>query len=144
VAGLVGITPGAGFMGVWGAMGVGLAAGILCSLAVRLKYKLGYDDALDVVGVHLVGGLVGGILIGFFANSAVVGEPNPEADGIFAGGGVGLLGEQILANLVVMIFAFVVTFAIAKALDATLGLRVDDDAERVGLDRSEHAEAAYS
>ena len=144
VAGLVGITPGAGFMGTWGAMGVGLAAGVLCALAVRLKYRFGYDDALDVVGVHLVGGLAGGVLIGFFADSGVFGQSNPDADGLFAGGGAGLLGEQIFANLFVMVFAFVVTFVIAKAIDMTLGLRVDDEAEQVGLDRSEHAEAAYS
>jgi Amt family ammonium transporter len=144
VAGLVGITPGAGFMGTWGAMGVGLGAGALCALAVRLKFRFGYDDALDVVGVHLVGGLVGGILIGFFADSAVLGDPNPEADGVFAGGGAGLLGEQIFANLFVLVFAFAATFVIAKALDATLGLRVDAETEQIGLDRSEHAEAAYS
>jgi len=144
VAGLVGITPGAGFMGVWGAMGTGLVAGALSALAVRLKYRFGFDDALDVVGVHLVGGLVGGILIGVFADSTAVGGANPEADGLIAGGGLGLLGEQLLANVGVLVFAFVVTFALAKALQATMGLRVDEDSERVGLDRSEHAEGAYS
>ncbi|MDH3681926.1 MAG: ammonium transporter [Acidimicrobiia bacterium] len=144
VAGLVGITPGAGFMGTWGAMGVGLFAGALCALAVRLKYRFGYDDALDVVGVHLVGGLVGGILIGFFANSGVFGESNPDADGVFAGGGGGLLLEQIFANVFVMVFAFVVTYVIARVLDALIGLRVAEDDERTGLDQSEHAETAYS
>jgi Amt family ammonium transporter len=144
VAGLVGITPGAGYMGTWGAMGVGLAAGAVCALAVRLKFRAGYDDALDVVGVHLVGGLVGGVLIGLFADSGIFGEPNPDADGIIAGGGVGLLGEQLLANAVVLAYAFAVTFVIVKALDAVIGLRVDEDAEQGGLDRSEHAETAYS
>jgi Amt family ammonium transporter len=144
VAGLVGITPGAGYMGTWGAMGVGLAAGAVCALAVRLKFRAGYDDALDVVGVHLVGGLVGGVLIGLFADSGIFGEPNPDADGIIAGGGVGLLGEQLLANAVVLVYAFAVTFVIVKALDAVIGLRVDEDAEQGGLDRSEHAETAYS
>lgn len=144
VAGLVGITPGAGFMGTWGAMGVGLVAGVLCALAVRQKYRFGYDDALDVVGVHLVGGLVGGVLIGVFADSSIFGDVNPEADGLLAGGGAGLLVEQIFANAFVLVFAFIVTFAIAKALDITIGLRVDEDDERAGLDQSEHAEAAYS
>ncbi len=144
VAGLVGITPGAGFMGVGGAAVVGLAAGALCALAVRLKFRFGYDDALDVVGVHLVGGLVGGILIGFLADSSVFGEANPGKDGLFAGGGAGLLGEQILANVVVLIYSFVITYTIAKVLDRVIGLRVDEDSERSGLDRSEHAEAAYS
>jgi ammonium transporter, Amt family len=144
VAGLVGITPGAGFMGVGSAAVVGLAAGALCALAVRLKFRFGYDDALDVVGVHLVGGLVGGILIGFLADSSVFGEANPDKDGLFAGGGAGLLGEQILANVVVLIYSFVITYTIAKVLDRVIGLRVDEDFERSGLDRSEHAEAAYS
>ena len=144
VAGLVGITPGAGFMGTWGAAAVGLVAGAVCALAVRLKFKAGYDDALDVVGVHLVGGLVGGVMIGFFADSQVFGERVPEADGLFAGGGIDLLVEQIFANIFVLIFAFVVTFVIAKVLDLVIGLRVSEDDERIGLDRSEHAETAYS
>ncbi|MEM7337714.1 MAG: ammonium transporter [Actinomycetota bacterium] len=144
VAGLVGITPGAGFMGTWGAMGVGLAAGILCALAVRLKSRFGYDDALDVVGVHMVGGLVGGILIGVFADSGVFGESNPDADGLVAGGGAGLLLEQIFANIFVLVFAFVATYIIARVIDLVIGLRVSEDAEQTGLDQSEHAESAYS
>ena len=144
VAGLVGITPGAGFMGTWGAAAVGLVAGAACAAAVRLKFRAGYDDALDVVGVHLVGGLVGGILIGFLADSAVFGDPVPERDGVFAGGGAGLLGEQLFANVFVLVYAFAITFAIAKVLDATIGLRVDEEAERLGLDQSEHVETAYN
>ncbi len=142
VAGLVGITPGAGFMGVNGALGVGLVAGALCALAVRLKFRFGYDDALDVVGVHLVGGLVGGILIGLFASPASLGG-DFEA-GLIEGGGAGLLFEQIFANVVVGVFSFVVTFALVKALDATIGLRVSDDDERAGLDSTQHAETAYN
>jgi Amt family ammonium transporter len=144
VAGLVGITPGAGFMGVGGATVVGLAAGALCALAVRLKFLFGFDDALDVVGVHLVGGLVGGLLIGLVADSSMFVEPNPAHDGLFAGGGLSLLGEQILANAVVLAYAFIVTYVIARVLDATIGLRVVAEHERMGLDRTEHAEAAYS
>jgi Amt family ammonium transporter len=144
VAGLVGITPGAGFMGTWGAAAVGLVAGAACAGAVRLKYRAGYDDALDVVGVHLIGGLVGGVLIGLLADSAVFGDPVPARDGLFAGGGIDLLGEQIFANIFVLIYAFVVTFAIAKVLDLAVGLRVEEDNEQIGLDQSEHAESAYN
>lgn len=144
VAGLVGITPGAGFMSLSGATVVGLAAGALCALAVRVKFRLGFDDALDVVGVHMVGGLVGGILIGFVADSAVSGAPDKARDGLFVGGGFGLLGDQLVANITVLAYSFVVTFVIAKVIDATIGLRVDEESEDIGLDRSEHVEAAYS
>lgn len=147
VAGLVGITPGAGFMGTWGAALVGLLAGAACAGAVRLKFKSGYDDALDVVGVHMVGGLVGGVMIGFLANPqifAVEGEELPFEEGLFNGGGAGLLIEQIFANLVALVFAFVATYIIARAIDAVIGLRVDEDAEQIGLDQSEHAESAYN
>ncbi|MFT7599034.1 MAG: Amt family ammonium transporter [Acidimicrobiales bacterium] len=142
VAGLVGITPGAGFMGVNGAIGVGLAAGALCALAVRMKFKFGYDDALDVVGVHLVGGLVGGLLIGVFASPSALG--GDFDGGLIEGDGAGLLLEQIFANAVVGVFAFVMTFIIVKGLDATIGLRVSEDDERVGLDTTQHAETAYN
>ncbi|MEM8926093.1 MAG: ammonium transporter [Actinomycetota bacterium] len=144
VAGLVGITPGAGFMGTWGAMAVGLAAGVLCALAVRLKFRSGYDDALDVVGVHMVGGLVGGIMIGLVADSTVFGEQNEANDGVFAGGGADLLVEQIFANVFVLVFAFVATYIIARVMDATIGLRVTEDDEQSGLDKTIHAETAYS
>ncbi len=143
VAGLVGITPGAGYMGTWGALLVGVAAGALCALAVRLKFRFGYDDALDVVGVHMVGGLVGGILIGVFASPVSLGDPEAFEAGLIDGGGAGLLLEQIFANVVVLVFAFVVTFVIAKVMDATMGLRVTEDDERTGLDTSQHAETAY-
>ena len=142
VAGLVGITPGAGFMGIQGAMGVGLAAGAICALAVRLKFKVGVDDALDVVGVHLVGGLVGGLLIGVFASPSAV-----TADfegGLVEGDGAGLLMEQFFANLMVGVYSFVVTFGIAYVMKATMGLRTDPDDELQGLDLSQHAENAYS
>lgn len=142
VAGLVGITPGAGFMGVNGALGVGLVAGAVCALAVRLKFRFGYDDALDVVGVHLAGGLVGGILIGIFASPSALG--GDFEGGLIEGDGMGLLLEQIFANVVVGVFAFTVTWILVKALDATIGLRVDEDDERAGLDTTQHAETAYN
>ena len=141
VAGLVGITPGAGFMGTSGAVAVGAAAGAICALGIRLKFKYGFDDALDVVGVHLVGGLVGGVLIGFFA---LANEEAGIEGGLLEGGGIALLGEQIFANAFVGVFSFVGTYVIAKALDATIGLRVANEDERIGLDQSQHAENAYS
>ncbi len=141
VAGLVGITPAAGFVDTWGAFAIGAAAGAICALAVRLKFKFGYDDALDVVGVHMIGGLVGGVLIGLFSTASVNSD---GADGLFSGGGAELLLEQIVANAAVLLFAFVVTYLIALALDKTIGLRVTEEAEQMGLDQSEHAERAYS
>ncbi len=149
VAGLVGITPGAGFMGTWSAALVGLVAGAACAGAVRVKFKAGYDDALDVVGVHMVGGLVGGVMIGLLADQTIfpvaAGEdPVFEGEGLFMGGGAGLLGEQIFANVFALIFAFVATYVIARVLDAVMGLRVDEEREQIGLDQSEHAESAYN
>ncbi len=154
VAGLVAITPGCGFVGPMSAIAIGLIAGVVCSFAIGLKVKFGYDDALDVVGVHLVGGLVGSILIGFFADPEFLGYAPGKGNGpdgllradqgLFFGGGGGLLVEQILANGLTMIFSFVVTFAIAKALNAIMGIRVDADTESQGLDVVEHAETAYN
>jgi Amt family ammonium transporter len=141
VVGLVAITPGAGFVSGMAPLAIGVIAGVICSFAVHLKFKAGYDDALDVVGVHFVGGLVGSLLIGFFADPDLFGG---EFDaGIFYGGGAGLLAEQLLANAVVIVFSFIVTFAIMKALDLTMGVRVSEEAEYNGLDIAEHGEQAY-
>lgn len=142
VAGLVGITPGAGFMGVNGALGVGVAAGALCAFAVRMKFKFRYDDALDVVGVHFIGGLVGGILIGVFASPATLG--GDFEGGLIEGDGAGLLLEQIFANVVTAVFSFSATYLIARVLDATIGLRVTEEDEQRGLDSALHSESAYS
>ena len=143
VAGLVAITPAAGYVGGLAALAFGAIAGVLCFFAIGLKYKLGYDDSLDVVGVHLVGGIIGGVLIGFFADPNAI--PGSDfAAGLFFGGGGELLFEQVLSIVVVMAFSFVVTFVLAKLLDATIGLRVSDEAERQGLDLTEHAETGYA
>ncbi|HNI35746.1 MAG TPA: ammonium transporter [Microthrixaceae bacterium] len=147
VAGLVAITPGCGFVTGGSSILIGLIAGVVCALAVGLKSKLGYDDALDVIGVHLVGGLLGSILIGFFADPEAfskIDEGYEFLGGLFYGGGTELLVEQILANVVTLIFSFAVTFAIAKVLDLTIGLRVSEEVESEGLDIREHAETAYS
>ena len=144
VAGLVIITPAAGFVTSGSAILMGLIGGPICALAVGLKTKLGYDDALDVIGVHFVGGLVGSILLGFFADSAGLFNEGGFSDGVFFGGGTHLLVEQIVANVVTIVYSFVVTFIIAKALDATIGLRVSEEVETEGLDIREHAETAYT
>jgi len=142
VAGLVAITPACGFVTSMSAVAIGAVAGVVCCLAIGLKFKLGYDDALDVIGVHLVGGLVGSILIGCFADPDGLGLDFDA--GLFFGGGPDLLFEQLLANGVTMAFSFVVTFALAKVLDLTMGIRVDEETEIEGLDANVHAETAYS
>ncbi|MBA3282650.1 MAG: ammonium transporter [Acidimicrobiia bacterium] len=141
VVGLVAITPGAGFVSGMSPIYIGLIAGVVCAFAVGLKNKAGYDDALDVVGVHFVGGLVGSLLIGFFSSPDYFGSDVKA--GLFEGGGLSLLGEQALANGATIIYSFVVTTLIALALKATIGLRVDEETEVGGLDLAEHAETAY-
>ena len=141
VAGLVAITPAAGYVSGPAPILIGLIAGLACCYAVRLKNKFGYDDALDVVGVHFVGGLVGSLLIGFFANPAFFEGSFDE--GIFYGGDVGLLVEQAIANGAAIIWSFALTFAIMVALKKTIGVRVSPETESTGLDLSEHGETAY-
>jgi ammonium transporter, Amt family len=141
VAGLVAITPAAGYVSGMAPIAIGAAAGIVCCYAVRLKSKAGYDDALDVVGVHFVGGLVGSLLIGFFANPEFFGGSFEE--GIFYGGGAGLLLEQALANLGAIVWSFILTFGIMKLLQVSIGVRVSADDEAQGLDLSQHRETAY-
>ena len=139
VAGLVGITPAANSVSPLGALAIGVICGAIAAWAVSLKYKLGYDDSLDVVGVHLVAGLVGTLLIGFLADPA---SPAGVA-GLFYGGGVDQLWRQAVGAFAVLAFSFVVTFIIAKILDVTMGLRVPADAEAQGIDTTTHAESAY-
>jgi len=141
VAGLVAITPGAGYVAGMSPIYIGLVAGVVCCFAVGLKTKLGYDDALDVVGVHFVGGLVGSLLIGFFSDPSYFGTENME--GIFLGGSAELLLEQALANGVAIVWSFAVTFVLMLVLKATIGVRVSDVEEAQGLDLAEHGETAY-
>ena len=141
VAGLVAITPAAGFVSGLSPIAIGAAAGLICCYAVKLKFKAGYDDALDVVGVHFVGGLVGSLLIGLFADPEFFGGTFDE--GLFYGGGLGLLGEQLLANVAAIVWSFAITFGIMKVLAMTIGVRVSDEVESTGVDYAEHAETAY-
>jgi Amt family ammonium transporter len=141
VGGLVAITPGAGFVSPLGSIAIGLAAGILCALAVGLKYKLGYDDSLDVVGVHLVGGLVGTILIGFFATENNLWD-GAQA-GLFYGGGVTQLCTQTIAALFAVLYSGIITAIIGLAIKVTIGWRVGEAEEVSGIDLAQHGETAY-
>ena len=140
VAGLVAITPACAFVAPWAAVAIGLLAGILCALAVGLKYRLGYDDSLDVVGVHLVGGLVGSLAIGFFATTEV---NTFGKDGLLYGGGWGVLGTQALGVFSVLAYSFVVTLLLGFIIHKLIGFRVDKDAEVEGIDLDQHLESAY-
>ena len=139
VAGLVAITPACAFVSPVGAIALGFTAGVVCALAVGLKFRFGYDDALDVVGVHLVGGVLGALLIGLLGTAVIGG-----ADGLFYGGGLSLMGKQAAAVAASVAYSFVVTFIIAKVVGLfSGGLRVSEEVERDGLDDSLHAETAY-
>ncbi len=142
VAGLVAITPCAGFVGSMPSVIIGLAAGIVCYLALSLKRMFSFDDALDVVAVHLIGGLLGSLLLGLFADSAV--NEVVTNEGLLLGGGGSLLADQTVAAFATLAFSFVMSYAIAKVIDVTVGLRVSDDDENLGLDQTQHAESAYA
>ncbi|WP_435841773.1 ammonium transporter [Streptomyces diastaticus] len=129
IAGLVAITPSGAHVNAFGAILIGLIAGALCSWAVSLKYKLGYDDSLDVVGVHLVGGVIGTLLVGVLA-----------VDGV---GGLSQLGKQAIGASATMAFSFVVSWLLAKFVDATIGFRASEEDETGGVDQAYHAESAY-
>ena len=141
VAGLVAITPAAGFVSPLPAIAIGLAAGLVCAWAVGLKFRLGYDDSLDVVGVHLAGGVVGALLTGVFADLAVNGD---GAAGLLAGGGLGLAGKQLVAITATVAFSLVISLVLLKVVGATVGLRVTEAAETAGLDLAQHSEAGYA
>jgi ammonium transporter, Amt family len=138
VAGLVAITPACASVSPVGALGLGLAAGVIAALAVGLKYRLGFDDSLDVVGVHLAAGIVGTLAIGFIALPV-----DGEGGGLFYGGGPGQLGAQVVATLVAIVYTAVLTLAIGLAIHRTMGFRVTEEQEVAGVDLSEHAETAY-
>ncbi|MDT9683862.1 ammonium transporter [Streptomyces sp. TRM76323] len=139
VAGLVAITPAGGSCSPLGAIAIGAVAGLLCAMAVGLKYKFGYDDSLDVVGVHLVGGVVGSVLVGFFATGGV----QSDAKGLFYGGGVDQLVKQVVGVAAVLAYSLVVSAVLALVIHKTIGMRVSEDDEISGIDQVEHAETAY-
>jgi Amt family ammonium transporter len=139
VAGLVAITPACSSVTPLGAICVGAIAGVLCALAVGLKYRLGYDDSLDVVGVHLVGGLWGTLAVGLFASAATT----AGVDGLFYGGGVDQLWRQAVGAGAVLVYSLVLTFVIGTAIQKTIGFRCTEQDEITGIDSVEHAETAY-
>jgi len=141
VAGLVAITPAAGFLDPLPALLLGLVAGMVCLLAVRLKFRFKYDDSLDVLAVHYVGGLVGMLFLGLFARALIA--DGGVGLGVFAGGGFAQLGKQAVAALAASAFAFLASYVIALAVRAVIGLRVTDKEETAGLDYSRHGESAY-
>ncbi|MFL6055989.1 MAG: ammonium transporter [Actinoallomurus sp.] len=147
VAGLVAITPACASVNPVGAIILGVIAGALCSVAVGMKHRFGFDDSLDVVGVHAVGGAVGALLIGFLATPTVTGIlTSAKGDGpagLFYGGGFGQLGKQAIGVLMVGVYSFVLTWIIGKVLDKVVGLRVSEEDEVSGIDLAVHAETAY-
>lgn len=140
VAGLVAITPSCGTVNTLGAALVGLAAGVVCAFAIGLKFRLNYDDSLDVVGVHFVGGVVGVLLIGVLATAVMTGGPQ----GLLYGGGLGQLGKQALAMVVVAGYAFAVSYGLATVIERLMGFRLSAEDETSGVDFSQHAETAYA
>ena len=138
VAGLVAITPACGFVGVAGSMAIGVGAGALCYAAVMLKGNFGYDDSLDVLGIHGVGGSWGALATGVFAVAAVGGTA-----GLLENGELTQLGNQAIGVVATIVYSFVVTFILARMVDATIGLRVSEEDERTGLDLTEHGETGY-
>ena len=117
----------------------GAVAGLVCAMAVGLKYKFGYDDSLDVVGVHLVGGVIGSLLVGFFATGGV----QSDAKGLFYGGGLDQLGKQAIGVFAVLAYSLIASAILALIIDKTMGMRVSEDDEVSGIDQVEHAETAY-
>jgi len=139
VAGLVAITPAAGFVSPLSSIPIGIGAGMFCYIAVNLKQRLGYDDSLDVLGIHGVGGTWGALATGLFASTAI----NPAGkDGLFFGNPP-LLGIQAIAVIATYAFVFVTTLIILKIVDRVVGLRVDEEQELIGLDQSQHGESGY-
>jgi ammonium transporter, Amt family len=120
---------------------IGLIAGAVCYLALSIKKTFHFDDSLDVIAVHLVGGLVGSLLLGLFADSAI--NAAVVNEGLFLGGGADLLVDQTIASVVTIAFSFTVSLVLGKAIDLTMGLRVSEEDEDTGLDLSQHAEVAY-
>jgi ammonium transporter, Amt family len=139
VAGLVAITPSGGAVSPLGAIAVGVIAGVACAAAVGLKFRFGYDDSLDVVGVHMVGGITGSLLVGLFAS----GKGQSDVEGLFYGGGLDQFWKQCAGVFAVLAYSLVASAVLALLLDKTIGMRVTEDEEVSGIDQAEHAETAY-
>jgi ammonium transporter, Amt family len=140
VAGLVAITPACAFIAPWAAIVLGLLAGVICCYAIGLKHRFGYDDSLDVVGVHLTGGAFGALSLGFLAAYPLV---DGQRKGLFYGGGAGQLAVQALGPVAVGLYSFAIAWILAKIIDKTMGFRVSAEDEVTGVDVTQHAETAY-
>ncbi|WP_214326247.1 ammonium transporter [Nonomuraea sediminis] len=140
VAGLVAITPACGFVDPWAAVVIGLIAGVVCAYAVGAKYRLGFDDSLDVVGVHLVGGVIGAVSLGFLAAHPFLPQ---QHKGLFYGEGFTQLGLQVLGPVAIGGFSFVVAYVAGKIIDKTMGFRISEEDEVTGVDITTHAETGY-
>ncbi len=140
VAGLVAITPACAFIEPWAAILVGLAAGVVCCYAIGIKHRIGFDDSLDVVGVHLVGGAFGAVSLGFLAAYPLL---DGQRKGLFYGGGVAQLGVQALGPVAVGLYSFTVAWILGKIIDKTMGFRISGEDEATGVDVTQHAETAY-
>ena len=139
VAGLVAITPSCSAVTPLGAILIGAVAGVVCALAVGLKYRFGYDDSLDVVGVHMIGGIWGTLSVGLFASASTT----AGVDGLFYGGGLDQLWRQAVGAFAVLLYSFVVTYVIGTVIQKTMGFRIPGEDEVAGIDSVEHAETAY-
>jgi Amt family ammonium transporter len=134
VAGLVAITPACANLEPGWALLLGVVAGAVCAMAIEMKFKFGFDDSLDVVGIHLVGGIIGTLYLGFFAIGT----------GLFVGGDLGQLAVQAIAGFAVLIYSFVVAYVLGLAIEKTLGFRVKNEDEVAGIDTSVHGEEGYA
>ena len=141
IAGLVGITPACNVVTPMGAILLGLLVGGACAFAVSFKYRFGYDDSLDVVGIHLVGGILGSLLVGVLASQVATGEDGIE--GLLYGGGLEQLGKQAIAVVAVLAYSFVVSYVLGLLVDKTIGFRISEDEEQQGVDETTHAESGY-
>jgi Amt family ammonium transporter len=141
VAGLVAITPACGYVDPMPALLLGFLAGGACVLAVQVKYRVGYDDSLDVVGVHFVGGVIGTLFLGLFATAGVNSAVTHE--GLLYGGGLGQLGRQAVGVLAATAWSFTATYVLARLVNRVIPLRVSEEEEATGLDQALHSESAY-
>jgi len=141
IAGLVGITPAANVVSPVGAIVLGLLVGGACAFAVSFKTRFGYDDSLDVVGIHLVGGIIGSLLVGILATQVATGEDGIE--GLLYGGGFGQLGKQAIAVVAVFAYSFVLSWILGQVVDKTIGFRITEEEELTGVDETTHAESGY-
>ncbi len=144
VTGLVAITPACNILTPGFAILLGLVAGAICAVAIDLKFKLGFDDSLDVVGIHLIGGLIGTLWIGFFGFTHIDGDPTKGFSSLLYGGSLLQLGAQAIGAFSVMIYSFVLAWVIGTIIQRTMGFRIKNEDELAGVDTVVHGEEGYA